>query len=263
MSKPLRSVSKTKSVSKPNGSISGSQFAYSLRNRAITSALSELLKAREYAIDNGCDKWDFAVEIGTLRQFGTTDTDLRWLILKELLEHRHDTSGPNDEGRCFEFANPLKFQSHSCFVLTRAGSAFVSKLLSELDSSATLLPLIFAEPNRAEVPTPFWDPMRRQLRVFDFVVKHFRWAARNQELVLSAFQEERWPSEIDDPLIPIVGLQSKERLHDTIKGLNRNQKIRLIQFRGNGTGEGVLWNFTPKGLKEIGTDLPRVGNDLD
>ncbi len=257
MSNPLRSESKA------NTSVASSQFAYSLRNRAITSALSELLKAHDYAIDNGFDEWDFAVEINTLRQFGTTDTDLRWLILKKMLEHRRDTSGPNDEGRCFEFANPLKFHSHSCFVLTHAGSVFVSKLLSELESSATLLPLVFAEPNRAEFPTPFWDPMRRQLRVFDFVVKHFRWSARNQEHVLSAFQEEGWPSEIDDPLIPIDGLPSKERLHDTIKGLNRNQKKCLIQFRGNGTGEGVLWNFTPKGLKEIGIDQPRVGNDLD
>lgn len=252
MSKPQRSESKANtSVAKPH-------FAHSLRNPAITSALSELLKARDYAIDNGCDEWDFAVEINTLRQFGTTDTDLRWLILKEMLEHRRDTSGPNDEGRCFEFANPLKFEARSCFVLTLAGSVFVNKLLSELDKNAAVSPLVFAESNRAEVPKPFWDPMRRQLRVCDFVVKHFRWAARNQELVLSAFQEDGWPSEIDDPLIPIDGFQPKERLHDTIKGLNRNQKTFLIQFRGNGTGESVLWNFTPKGLQNLSIDLSRL-----
>ena len=79
-----------------------------------------------------------------------------------------------------------------------------------------------------------------------------RWPARNQELVLTVFQEEGWPKEIDDPLVPIGGRQSKERLHDTIKNLNRSQKIRLIQFRGNGTGEGIVWQYTGKANKLMG-----------
>ena len=33
----------------------------------------------------------------------------------------------------------------------------------------------------------------------------------------------------------------KRRLNDTIKCLNRGQVYRLLHFRGDGTGEGVLW----------------------
>ena len=35
--------------------------------------------------------------------------------------------------------------------------------------------------------------------------------------------------------------RSKERLHATIRYLNANHQNRLIRFRGNGTGEAVLW----------------------
>ncbi|MEQ1828516.1 MAG: hypothetical protein ABL921_21315, partial [Pirellula sp.] len=131
-----------------------------------------------------------------------------------------------------------------------------SNVLSEIEHKNVALPLVIAEPSATEVPFPYWDPVHRQLRVSDYIVKHFRWPARNQELVLTAFQEEGWPKQIDDPLSPVDGLQSKERLHDTIKGLNRHQKLRLIEFHGDGSGEGVLWRFSPKNCKAIGIALP-------
>ena len=34
------------------------------------------------------------------------------------------------------------------------------------------------------------------------IVKRFPRAARNQEIILSAFEEEGWPPRIDDPLPP-------------------------------------------------------------
>ena len=100
------------------------------------------------------------------------------------------------------------------------------------------IPFLFEQSVQSQCTSPFWDPLRRQLRVAEYVVKSFRWPAPNQE--------ENWPASIDDPLIPVDGIQCKERLRDTIKGLNRRQLSRLIQFRGNGTGEGITWQFTPK-----------------
>ena len=45
------------------------------------------------------------------------------------------------------------------------------------------------------------------------------------------------------PLPPQVGQDPKRRLHDTINSLNRKQKARLIRFQGDGSGEGVRWEF--------------------
>jgi hypothetical protein len=73
------------------------------------------------------------------------------------------------------------------------------------------------------------------------VVKHFKWQAVNQELVLVAFEEENWPVRVFDPLAPHPALDAKRRLSDTIKSLNRGQENALIRFRGDGTGEGVIW----------------------
>jgi len=35
----------------------------------------------------------------------------------------------------------------------------------------------------------------------------------------------------------------RRRLHDTIKSLNRNQTKDVLRFKGDGTGEGILWEF--------------------
>ena len=75
------------------------------------------------------------------------------------------------------------------------------------------------------------------------IVKRFKWQAVNQELVLGAFQEDGWPAVIDDPLPPKPEQDSKRRLHDTIKALNRNQLHKAIRFHGNGTGEGIRWSL--------------------
>ena len=83
----------------------------------------------------------------------------------------------------------------------------------------------------------------------DVLVKQFKLPSPNQETVLMAFQEEGWPPRIDDPLPPHPELDPKRRLHDTIKCLNHNQQNRLIQFHGDGTGEGVLWELLETALR--------------
>ena len=72
-------------------------------------------------------------------------------------------------------------------------------------------------------------------------MKRYRVPAKNQSLVLTAFQEEGWPVFIDDPLRPINEQDSKHRLQVTIKSLNRRQLAPLIKFHGNGSGLQVYW----------------------
>ena len=59
--------------------------------------------------------------------------------------------------------------------------------------------------------------------------------------MLTAFEEEHWPRRIDDPLRPIEGQDSKQRLRDTIRTLNAKQENVLIRFHSDGTGEHVIW----------------------
>src|SRR5262245_61781741 len=42
---------------------------------------------------------------------------------------------------------------------------------------------------------------------------------------------------------PRGGRSSKLRLRDAIKRLNRHQQHKVIRFRGDGYGKGILWEF--------------------
>jgi hypothetical protein len=96
---------------------------------------------------------------------------------------------------------------------------------------------------------PSWESDRHELRLGNVLVKQFKWPATNQEMVLAAFQEEAWPFRVDDPLPPHPDQDSKRRLSDTIKCLNRKQKNPLLRFRGDGTGEGVIWEMVERMVK--------------
>lgn len=61
--------------------------------------------------------------------------------------------------------------------------------------------------------------------------------------LLTAFEEMEWQTCIDDPLPPSQNQDSKLRLHETIKSLNKRQLVRAIRFRGDGTGTGVRWEL--------------------
>jgi hypothetical protein len=214
--------------------LAGSRFQQSLR------LLSE---AREYARRVASDPWEFAVDIRQLRRLGLTENDLRFLVRLKVCDQAREITSPKDEGRLFQATGSLSFSDQTCFTLTNQGTA-----AAELaDASAAIQPTI--SPPRFD-PTftigltrqhPFWDSNGRTLIFAGRMVKQFKLQAINQERVLSAFQEELWPKRILDPLCPHPSLDSKRRLSDTIKCLNRRQENSLIRFRGDGTGEGVLW----------------------
>ncbi len=92
-------------------------------------------------------------------------------------------------------------------------------------------------------PVPHWDMLRRELLVDEQVVKRFRVPAPNQIAVLAAFQEEGWPPRVFDPLHPQEDQEPKQRLRETIRALNHHQRVRMLHFFGDGTGQGVLWEW--------------------
>ena len=229
----------------------------------VCPALKLLLQARDYAIDAGCDIWDFAVESSCLRQLGLTTTDFRWLTCKQFVEHSREVTLPGDHNRSFRPGVQLKFSKHTCFILTSLGAEFARSLIARqtllietdplsppganisLGTSVANGESAKLEVNGAAVThdKPSWNCDYREVRYLGSLVKQFKLPSPNQEAILMAFEEEGWPPKIDDPLPPHPHCDPKHRLHDTIRSLNRNQKNRLLRFKGDGTGQGVLWEL--------------------
>jgi hypothetical protein len=210
----------------------------------IRDALGLLLQAHQYAQELARDCWDFAVEITSLRAVGLSNSDLRWLVCKACVEHAVETTPFGRGRRSFQASRELSFGERTCFVLTRAGVQSALRLLAEPPIAGKGQP----RPRPAHLGadlTPTWNKDRRELRVGSDLVKQFKQPAPNQEIIISAFEEEGWPDVIDDPLPPRAQQDAKRRLHDTINNLNRNQKRPLLRFSGNGCGQGVRWRLLP------------------
>jgi hypothetical protein len=88
---------------------------------------------------------------------------------------------------------------------------------------------------------PRWNSELRELYIGRTLIKAFGQRAPHQELICTAFEEDNWPRRIDDPLPGDGVTNSKQRLHDAIKNLNKGHRARGIKFRGDGTGQGVIW----------------------
>jgi hypothetical protein len=208
--------------------------------RRFHAGLAALREAYEYAGELERSVWDFAVEIQVLRATGMTNSDLRWLVCRELVEHASEITRDFQATRAFRPTGMLTFTKRTCFVLTETGAVHTYHVHGAAAQSR--------EPEQPRIattcspPVPEWDKERQELRLEDHVVKHFKVPAPNQELILASFQEECWPPRIDDPLPPHPDQNAKRRLHDTICTLNRHQIHRLIRFSGDGSGEGVRWD---------------------
>jgi hypothetical protein len=204
-------------------------------------AFAQLLEAAFYAQDLQKPVWGFAVEIESLRLAGLTTNDLYWLSSKGYIAQATGTTARNSRHRrrfCVDRSPPSSRQRR--IVLTQAGLAFAlrhcrpsprrqkRRSISEVSAVSS-----------AEVP--HWEDSTRMLWLGSNLIKQFKVPARNQELVLSAFEEEGWPNSIDDPLPPSTGIQSRQRLHDTIIRLNRSHKDPLIRFHGSGNGLAIHW----------------------
>ena len=109
-----------------------------------------------------------------------------------------------------------------------------------VSAAATLQP----EQPEAALRIPVWDNCVGELRYLGLLIKRFRKAASNQRTVLNAFQTQGWPEWLANPLrrSESVGQANlKQRLHDTIKNLNRDHQTRAIRFHGMDYGCAVGW----------------------
>ena len=93
--------------------------------------------------------------------------------------------------------------------------------------------------------TPRWDSIEKKLYVGTKLIKHFKQNAENQIAILDAFQLNNWCKRIDDP-VPYSGCSAPaRRLNLTIRDLNRAHECPgVLCFRGDGTGQGVMWELT-------------------
>jgi hypothetical protein len=259
---PAPAITPVEALEKPQPNLT-----LSPRLRAV---MSVLLEAYDYAQDLRLDSWDFAVELATLRPLGLTNSDCRWLIGKGLVEAGFELTLAGDERRSFRQCTNLKLSKRTCLVLSSAGVVAVGGQ-SSVESLHQRVSTVVDSPDRPDhrpvsfpeiiaaagvsEPKPTWDRDRQQLRLGNLIVKQFKVPAANQEAILAAFQEEDWPVRIDDPLPPKSDQDPKRRLHDTINSLNRNQKRPLLRFVGDGSGEGVRWEFVSSGTEA--DNLPR------
>lgn len=241
-----------------SGSVEGIYHRVQLAHRILQDAAIA-------ASDVGADQWEFAVEISEFKRLGVTPTDLRWMVHKGLIEHGEEVHSKN---RLISYPVGMVFSESSCFVLTSAGQKWVP----EQEDASYQLPVVDCQNEnqdasdvgesmatyrtelapakrngrhsrnvRQEVVKPRWDADTRRLCLGDSLVKQFKCPAENQERIIVAFDEEGWPPRIDDPLPPVAEVNPKKRLHDTINAFNRNQIEPLIRLKGDGTGEGILW----------------------
>ncbi len=252
----------------------------------MRAGLGQMARAVEYARELECDVWDFAVEIDRLFALGLTTSDLRWLIKRGFVRHARESTAKQDSVRRFDSPDMnLAFASNTCFVITNEGVEAIQgnvnvkshrlgqddyhnrelevragkRISAASDFDEESAPILadradFGTPDRA-TNVPNWDHDARTLQVGEYTIKRFRVPSPNQESVLNAFQEEGWPHSIDDPLSPVPDQQPKRRLRDTIKCLNLNQAVRRIRFRGDGTGQRVLWELLDEPARTVSTKV--------
>lgn len=222
---------------------------------SLCAGLALLWRAYVCAQDTGANVWDFALRTGRLYEAGMTSSDLRWMVAKGFAEHGEETSGYGDPHRSFRRSNGYFFNNHTCLILTPSGAALAEHVFRGTTRSpqATLsahaaavggtAALAATNTPATSAPKPRWNAIRRELSLAGLIVKRFRVPARNQETILSVFEEEDWAEHIHDPLPVTHDIDAPTRLHDAINRLNRCQINPLLRFHGDGKGKGVFWEL--------------------
>lgn len=85
---------------------------------------------------------------------------------------------------------------------------------------------------------PFWNHETCELRWNGEVIRRIKNRSQATDLIriLNAFEEDRWPNRIDNP---IPGMRDRTKLGDRIKSLNHG--LRQIKFGADGDGKGIIW----------------------
>jgi len=226
-----------------------------LIDEGLRAGLALLWRAYICAQATGANMWDFALRAGRLYEAGMTSSDLRWMIAKGFAEHDQETPRYGDTRRSFRRSNGYFFNQQTCLILTPSGAALAEHVLGEtvrwaqaLSAPASRKTAAFAGAPAAFALKPRWNAIRRELFLAGQIVKRFRVPARNQETILSVFEEEGWAEHIHDPLPATHDIDAPTRLHDAINRLNGCQINPLLRFHGDGKGTGVFWELSQPDL---------------
>jgi hypothetical protein len=93
-------------------------------------------------------------------------------------------------------------------------------------------------------PQPRWDKDHRRLLIGDKILREYRHhPAKNQTTILASFEELGWSKRIDVPILKI-------KLQPTLRELNKGIKPKVIRFRADGTGKGIIWEYVGKATKK-------------
>jgi hypothetical protein len=228
----------------------------------LRAGLALLWRAYLCAQDTGVNVWEFALRTGRLYEAGMTDNDLHWMVAKGFAEHGEEISSHDEPHRTFRRSEGYSFHNHTCLILTASGAALAEHVFRETTVRAPQITMaalaavaqtaglkngrqVDYESNTAATSDlkPRWDTTRRELSLAGFIVKRYRVPARNQETILSVFEEEAWAEHIHDPLPVTHEIDAPTRLHDAINRLNRCQIHPLLRFHGDGKGTGVFWEL--------------------
>ena len=220
---------------------------------ATVAALEHLANAKETALQCGQLPEAFGVDLSELQLRGLAGYELKILNDQNLVRKCHVQSSMTSQNSSAERPNQLLNWG---YVITSFGEMILKSLLAfsqesnphgdSYRSKADRSPRAHENGAKVSADVPHYNSKTRTLTCHGAVARKFRWAASNQEKILLAFQEEGWPTRIDDPLPSDTEICPKRRLHDTIKCLNQGQRSKgtwYVRFRGDGTGQGVLWEF--------------------
>ena len=145
----------------------------------IRTAVSHLLRAAGYAEETHDTRWEYAVEIARLLDFGLDNNDLRWLVRKGFVEHGREVTPPGDNSRIFRPAGNLRVTRRSGFVLTEAGIHFAIASCRKNGSPPVDSGPLFPTHHAPATLTPNWDMEMRELTVSGLIVKRYKWQAIN------------------------------------------------------------------------------------
>jgi len=221
--------------------------------------LENLLLASTFAHDTGVSAWEYAVDVETLSQVGVTVQEVRWLLAKRFVQHRIEVTRPGDRRRSFLPCNNMVVGGSSAFVLTETGYEFATNRMRTFDRLQRFEEAYRGEPCVFPVTGPIltgsqenpqWDAASLELRLGDVLLRQLREDAANQIRILAAFEEEGWPTRIDDPLPPHGDVDPRQRLRDTIRRLNQRHKVNALRFSAAGHSEQVCWRLVRESRTE-------------
>jgi hypothetical protein len=205
------------------------QHSRLLRRPSTRAVLAHLLEAHDFAEECNCRNDLYSVGLNSLLSAGGLEPAIRWLI--EVGHVRHLTDVAHKNGR-----KAPRNMDNSRFLLTQSGlevawHARLAEHSTNPDRTG----------NSRPHSLPRWNKDTWELWLRRSVIKRFGRPAKNQFLILAAFDESGWPPRIDDPLPRRNRAKAGKQLRNAIGRLNGNRKEALIWFHVE--SRGIRWEL--------------------